>query len=96
MAIGAVSKRPAQHREQIADQQADQQVKRADAGGHEQRADHQLGAGRVLAGVHADKALEAQQRRCGHGLAFEFVAANCFASSAIEHPSGFQIGRFMN
>ncbi len=78
MAIGAVRNVQLKHGQQIADQQAHQQVERADARGDEQRADHELGAGRVLAGVHADEALEAQQGPLGHRLAFELVSADRF------------------
>ena len=45
----------------------------ADAGGDEQRADHQLGAGGVLAGVLADEAREAEPGALRHGLALVLV-----------------------
>ena len=64
---------PAEDRQQVADEQPDDEIERADAGGHEQRTDHQLGARGVLAGVLADKAPEPQPRPFRHGFAFVLV-----------------------
>ena len=70
---GRGQQRPAEHGEQVADEQSADEVDGAHARGHEQRADHQLGAGRVLAGVLADEAPEPEVRPLGHRLAFELL-----------------------
>ena len=57
---GGAHEDPTRHGQEIAHEQADDNIVRADAGGDEQRPDHQLGSGRMFAGVHADEAAEAQ------------------------------------
>ena len=64
---------PAQHREQVAEQQAEDEVEGADAGGQKQRADHQFRAGDVLAGELADVVLQPEQGLLRHRLALVFV-----------------------
>ncbi len=58
---------PTEHGQQVAQQQTHDQIEGAHARGDEQRADHQLRARHVFAGVHAHEALEPQQRRWGTG-----------------------------
>ena len=47
-------------------------IKRTDTGRHKQRPDHQFGSRTVLAGIHTDKTLKAQQRGARNRLALNF------------------------
>ena len=67
-------KPPGEHGEEVAEQQAEDEVEGARAPGHEQRPDHELGAGGVFAGVHAPEGAGAFPGLLGHRLALELVA----------------------
>ena len=80
--------RPAQHGEQIADEQAHHEVDGTHARRHEQRADHQLRARRVFAGVLADETAEAELRLRWDGFAFVF---RVFASHGFRYSYCFHL-----
>ena len=73
MAIGAQTRGPAQHCQQVTDRQAYDHVPDTGAPGHEQRADDELGRGDVLAGIGPSKVRPAAELVFADGLTVEFV-----------------------